>query len=161
MSKRYTILSNEYENIQTKPKRKPKWVSEDSGKMFHSFSQTELRTKNEILAEKKLSVIDLSFKVLDEKYKIVTDSFIYFFDLSGCTLWLNNILRNSIFYEGIEDPIMMHSFINFLERNEKHPDIDRLQRILLDYPNSVEFEQNITTNKGEVFAKCYFVSQKI
>lgn len=71
MSNKFTIHDNEYEKIQSKaPSRKPRWIHQENSTLFHTFSQTENRTKNQITAEKKLAQIGLSFGVLEEKYKV-------------------------------------------------------------------------------------------
>lgn len=157
MPKEFILLTNEYEKIKNKPTKKPRWIGEQNTSFFHTFSQTETRTKNEILAEKKLAMVDLSFGILQEKYKNFTDYFIHIFDLSGCTLWVNDTMRNSSF-KSIEDPYMMHNFLNFIEMNEKDPELYKsLKDLLSKYPSTLEVNQKVNTTLGELYSKGTFV----
>lgn len=151
-----TPLKDSEKEPKNTSKRKPR-PSENTS-LFHTFSQTESRTKNQITAEKILEQIGLSFAILEEKYKNVTDC-IYIFDLSGCTLWMNKVLRETIFFKKIQDPYMMHTFRNFIGMNENNPSVYKsLKNLLVDYPATLEMCQNVKTSMGEFFTKNFMVS---
>lgn len=154
------IHNNEYKRIKTNiPQRKPRWMAEEKVLYFHSFSQTETRTKSQVLAEKKLSVLGWNFEYLEKKYKGSTLA-IHVFDLSGYTLWMNKVLKDS-YFPNVEDPIMSPNFIKFIEMNEKYPEIyKKLKNLIFEYPNTMETEGFTVTTFGSMYLKLIFVSFK-
>lgn len=155
----FTFHSNEYNRAKNKmPLKKPKWVGEENFMMFHTFSNKGLtKPKNHVTAEKKLIQAGLSFEILEEKYRGTTNM-IHLFDLSGCTLWMNKLLKNTCFAR-YDDTIGNLDFINFIEWNEKNVKLHKsLKSLLIDYPDEMEIQdENMRTKIGCFYNKMHFV----
>lgn len=155
MSK-FTIHNNEYKRIKTNlPQKKAKWICSENLPLFHRFSQNEPRSKNQIAAEKKLSLVGWNFEILEKKFSVTTN-LVHIFDLSGYNLWMNSSMKNT-FFSKEEDPILMPNFLSWLEFNEKHSKCKDFQKILQVYPDYYEFEDYFQTKLGNLFGKVTFV----
>lgn len=83
MSKKLNIHFNEYERFVGNKQKKPKWLTNEIDLFYSTFEKSETKKKNIKQAEKKLSQVGLSFDMLNEKYRDVTDSLMHICDAFG------------------------------------------------------------------------------